>query len=293
MVQPARPLYHPIKRARARTILRRNCHHPLSARRNGQSSTKGGQAMKAFVLKGPGEAAIEVVPDPLRSPGQILLKVQRVGLCGSDLNSFRGKNPMVTFPRILGHEIAATIFESNGLHPDLIEGTAVAVSPYSSCGVCSSCRRGRPNACQFCQTMGVMRDGGLTEFIQAPAQDVFPANLSLSQLCIVEPLSIGFHAAARGKITAEDTVAVIGCGGVGIGAIAGASFRGARVIAIDVDTKKLDLGRKAGASDLINTASEALHERLRELTHGSGPDVIIEAVGRPETFRAAVELVAL
>jgi threonine dehydrogenase-like Zn-dependent dehydrogenase len=140
--------------------------------------------------------------------------------------------------------------------------------------------------------MGVMRDGGLTEFIQAPAEDIFPAKLSLSELCIVEPLSIGFHAAARGRVTAEDTVAVIGCGGVGLGAIAGASFRGARVIAIDVEADKLDVAYKAGAAYLINTASEPLGERLRELTAGSGPDVVIEAVGRPETFRAAVELVA-
>jgi threonine dehydrogenase-like Zn-dependent dehydrogenase len=248
--------------------------------------------MRALVLKKPGEAAVEIVPDPVRRPDQVLLKVRNVGLCGTDLNSFRGKNPLITYPRVLGHEIAATVVETSGLRPDLAEGACVAVSPYSSCGSCPSCRRSRPNACQFCQTMGVMRDGGLTEFIQAPAEDIFPAKLSLSELCIVEPLSIGFHAAARGRVTAEDTVAVIGCGGVGLGAIAGASFRGARVIAIDVEADKLDVAYKAGAAYLINTASEPLGERLRELTAGSGPDVVIEAVGRPETFRAAVELVA-
>lgn len=248
--------------------------------------------MRALVLKKPGETAVEIVPDPVRRPDQVLLKVRNVGLCGTDLNSFRGKNPLVTYPRVLGHEIGATVVEANGLRPDLKEGTHVAVSPYSRCGSCPSCRRSRPNACQFCQTMGVMRDGGLTEFIQAPAEDIFPAKLSLSELCIVEPLSIGFHAAARGRVTAADTVAVIGCGGVGLGAIAGASFRGARVIAIDVDSEKLEIARKAGAAHLVNTASETLHKRLQELTDGCGPDVIIEAVGRPETFRAAVELIA-
>lgn len=248
--------------------------------------------MRALVLRKPGEAAVEIVPDPVRRPDQVLLKVRNVGLCGTDLNSFRGKNPLVTYPRVLGHEIGATVVEADGLRADLAAGARVAVSPYSRCGSCPSCRRSRPNACQFCQTMGVMRDGGLTEFIQVPAENVFPAKLSLSELCIVEPLSIGFHAAARGRVTAGDTVAVIGCGGVGLGAIAGASFRGARVIAIDVDSEKLAIARKAGAAHLINTATESLHKRLKELTDGCGPDVLIEAVGRPETFRAAVELVA-
>jgi len=248
--------------------------------------------MRALVLKQPGEAAVEIVPDPVRRPEEVWLKVRRVGLCGSDLNSFRGKNPLVTFPRIPGHEIAATVVEASTVRPDLTEGTCVAVSPYSCCGSCPSCRRGRPNACQFNQTMGVQRDGGLTEFIQVPPEKIFPGNLSISELCIVEPLTVGFHAVERGKVTAADTVAVIGCGGVGLGAIAGAGFRGARVIAIDVQSEKLEIARKAGASHLINTASETLRKRLHELTDGRGPDVVIEAVGRPETFRAAVELVA-
>jgi len=248
--------------------------------------------MRALVLKKPGDATVEIIPEPVRRPDQVLLKVRNVGLCGTDLNSFRGKNPLVTYPRVLGHEIGATVVEANGLRPDLTAGAHVAVSPYSRCGSCPSCRRGRPNACQFCQTMGVMRDGGLTEFIQAPAEDVFPAKLSVSELCIVEPLSIGFHAAARGRVTAGDTVAVIGCGGVGLGAVAGAAFRGARVIAVDVESEKLEVARKAGATNLIDSTSETWKQHLDELTNGQGPDVVIEAVGRPETFRAAVELVA-
>ncbi len=248
--------------------------------------------MKALVLKNPGEAVIQDVRDLVRVPDQVLLKVRSVGFCGTDLSSFRGKNPLITYPRILGHEVAATVVEESSLRPDLLRGTDVMLSPYASCGICPSCRRNRPNACQFNETMGVQRDGALREFIQGPVDKIFPAALSITELCMVEPLTVGFHAVARGRVTAEDTVAVIGCGGVGLGAVAGAGFRGARTIAIDVDSVKLEIARKAGAAHLINTTTDSLEDRLRELTDGCGPDVIIEAAGQPATFRAAVELVA-
>lgn len=108
----------------------------------------------------------------------------------------------------------------------------------------------------------------------------------------MEPLTVGFHAIGRGRVGAEDTVAVIGCGGVGLGAVAASGFRGARTIAVDLDDRKLDTARRAGATDTINTERESLHEGLSELTKGYGPDVIVEAVGLPSTFRAAVEEVA-
>src|SRR5271168_24167 len=110
-----------------------------------------------------------------------------VGLCGSDLNSYRGRNPMVQFPRLPGHEIAATIVEGTSSLPGLAVGANVTLSPYTSCGKCASCRRGRPNACAFNETLGVQRDGALTEFISMPAEKLFPANLSLKELCLVEP----------------------------------------------------------------------------------------------------------
>jgi threonine dehydrogenase-like Zn-dependent dehydrogenase len=248
--------------------------------------------MRALVLRQPGDAAIETVKEISLNEGEILLKVKRVGLCGSDLNSFRGKNPLVKFPRILGHEIAATIVHDTPGRPDLAAGTDVTLSPYTSCGRCASCRRGRPNACQFNQTLGVQRDGALSEYIAEPPEKLYTAKLSLKELCLVEPLTVGFHAVARGRVSAEDTVAIIGCGGVGLGSVAASGFIGARTIAIDVDDKKLEVARKAGATDLINTRRESMHDRLAELTGGHGPDVIIEAIGLPETFRAAVEEVA-
>jgi threonine dehydrogenase-like Zn-dependent dehydrogenase len=248
--------------------------------------------MNALVLRKPGEAEIECVPEPEVEAGTVLLRVRMIGLCGSDLNSYRGRNPLVSFPRIPGHEIAATIVEGDGLVGGLAAGVDVTVSPYTNCGACASCLQGRPNACMKNQTLGVQRDGGLAEYIRMPAEKLYRASLTLKELCLVEPLTVGFHAVARGRVTAQDAVAVFGCGGVGLGAISAAHFVGATTIAVDVDDAKLQVAVKAGAAFTVNSKSHSVQERLRELTNGHGPNVVIEAVGRPETFRAAVEEVA-
>ena len=204
--------------------------------------------MKALVLHKPGHGSIETIPEPVGGGRDILLKIRMVGLCGSDLNSFRGLNPLVTFPRIPGHEVSATVVQGDGGDSRLSVGTDVAIFPYTSCGKCASCRRGRPNACQFNQTLGVQRDGALTEFIVLPPEKLYPARLTTKELCLIEPLTVGFHAVSRGRVTAEDTVAVMGCGGVGLGAVAASSSRGARTICIDVDDDKLELARAAGGA---------------------------------------------
>src|SRR5262245_31183266 len=145
--------------------------------------------MKALVLEGPGRTAIQERPEPTPSSGEVLLRVRMVGMCGSDLNTFRGKNPLVSFPRIPGHEIAATVEQIRGESHNLKVGANVTISPYSNCGTCSACLRKRPNACQFNQTLGVQRDGAMTNYIVAPLARVYPApDLSLEELCLVEPL---------------------------------------------------------------------------------------------------------
>lgn len=248
--------------------------------------------MKALVIKEPGQAEIKCVPEPVATGSSLLLKVRMVGFCGSDLNSFRGKNPLVSFPRIPGHEVSATIVEGSRVNPALAAGVDVTLSPYTSCGKCASCRRRRPNACQFNETLGVQRDGAATEYIVVPPERIYPAKLTIKELCLIEPLTVGFHAVARGRVTAEDTVAIFGCGGVGLGAVAASGFRGAKTIGIDVDDDKLNTARATGATHSINTSREGLHQRLAELTDGHGPDVVIEAIGLAQTFRAAVEEVA-
>lgn len=248
--------------------------------------------MKALVMHGPGDLRVESVAEPKMKAGEALLRVRRVGLCGSDLNSYRGRNPLVSYPRIPGHEIAATIVDLGEPHLALRVGMDVTLSPYSHCGECSACRNGRFNACQRNQTLGVQRDGALAEYISVPVERLYAANLGLRELCLVEPLTVGAHAVARARITERDTVAIFGCGGVGLGAVAAAAFQGAITIAIDVDDAKLALARDAGAVHIIHSRWEALAPALARITGDRGPEVVIEAVGMPETFRAAVELVA-
>ena len=250
--------------------------------------------MRAFYITEPGASALGEVRQPSPEPNQILLKTRYIGLCGTDLSTFRGKNPLVSYPRIPGHEIAATVAETGTEVPSqFAEGTDVTVSPYTPCGQCASCKRGRPNACKFNLTMGVQCDGAMTNYFVADWRRVYPADgLSLRELSVVEPLSVGFHSGVRGRVVSTDTVAVIGCGMVGLGAVAYSAQQGATVISIDLDDEKLTLARRAGAAHVINSLSHSVHDELIALTNGFGPDVVIEAVGTPDTYRLAVDEVA-
>ena len=251
--------------------------------------------MRALVIDGPGDVGLGTRGVPTLVDGAVLIRVRTVGFCGSDLNTYRGLNPLVSYPRVPGHEIAG-IVEAVGVDVPvpLAVGTEVTVVPYTACGKCSACRCGRLNTCRNNQTLGVQRDGALTEQIVVPWQSVLRAEgLGRRELALVEPLAVGFHAAARGRVAARDVVAVIGTGAVGLGAVAGAARLGATVIAVDVDDRKLAMARRAGATHVVNSQTAPLHDRLQELTGGDGPDVVIEAVGLPETFVAAAAAAAV
>ena len=250
--------------------------------------------MKALQITAPGRTEITDIPQPSPRVGEALLRVRSVGFCGSDLSTFQGRNPMVSYPRIPGHEIGGTIVSlGEGVPVEFRVGIDVTVVPYSNCGQCASCRRGRAYACKGNQTLGVQRDGAMTEYICVPWEKLIAVTgLGVRELSLVEPLTVGFHAARRGRVEAADIVAVFGCGMIGLGAIAGAASAGATVIAIDIDDEKLSLAKSLGALHGVNSKKEKLHERLQELSGGHGPDLIIEAVGNPLTYRAAVDEVA-
>ncbi len=239
---------------------------------------------------------LEVIDLPMPEPAadEVLLRLRYVGFCGSDLNTFRGRNGMALKPVIPGHEISATIEAVGAAVPDSLQkGQTVTVDPYTACGTCSSCRRRRANACQHNETLGVQRHGAMREYICVPWQKVIAADgLALRDVALIEPMSVGFHAVDRGQVTDSDTVLVIGCGMIGVGAIVRASLRGATVIAMDLDDEKLALARQLGASATVNSGSENVHEALQRLTDGAGPDVVIEAVGAPVTYQTAVNEVA-
>jgi threonine dehydrogenase-like Zn-dependent dehydrogenase len=197
---------------------------------------------------------------------------------------------MVSLPRIPGHEIGAVIEAVGANVPEKFkQGTACTVNPYTNCGVCPSCRNGRPNACQFNRTFGVQRDGAMCDYIAVPWQKVIPDSaISPRNFALVEPMSVGFHAVSRAEVTDLDVVMVIGCGMIGVGAVVRSALRGARVIAVDVDDEKLALAKRLGASYTINSKTENVHARLQEITENAGPDVVIEAVGAPPTYQMAI-----
>jgi threonine dehydrogenase-like Zn-dependent dehydrogenase len=201
---------------------------------------------------------------------------------------------MVKLPVIPGHEIGAVVEKVGEAVPEIIRpGMTVTVNPYTNCGKCPSCRNGRVNACQFNETLGVQRNGAMRERMVLPWTKIIPAEgLDVRTCALVEPMSVGFHAVERGAVSDIDTVMVIGCGMVGLGAVVRSALRGATVIAADIDEEKLALACQMGAAHTVNTMTEDVHARLQEITAGAGPDVIIEAVGNPHTYRMAVDEVA-
>ena len=234
------------------------------------------------------------VPEQEMKAGDVMLRLQYVGFCGSDLSTYLGKNPMVRMPVIPGHEVGAVIEAVGSEVPEgLKPGMVVTVNPYTNCGKCASCRNGRPNACQHNETLGVQRNGAMRERLVLPWEKVIPAGLLTPRECaLVEPMSVGFHAVDRAQVTDSDVVLVIGCGMVGMGAVVRSALRGATVIAADIDDDKLALARQMGASYTVNTTSGDAPAQLLEMTSGFGPDVVIEAVGSVPTYQMAVEAVA-
>lgn len=250
--------------------------------------------MKAISFTAYRQVAVAEKALPHPAPGEVLLRVGYVAFCGSDLSTYLGKNAMVAYPRIPGHEIAATVASvAEGVPAWVTPGLPVTVVPYTNCGECSSCKAGRFNACRYNQTLGVQRDGAMAEYIAVPWQKLVAADgLTMEELALTEPLTVGFHAVDRGAVSANDTVMVMGCGMIGAGAIIGAASRGAKVIAVDIDDTKLELASAIGATHTLNAASQEFREELLQLTGGDGPNVVIEATGSAAAYRTATEEVA-
>ena len=243
--------------------------------------------MKAVQIVNPSEMKVVELEKPAVGAGEVLVRIKYVGFCGSDLNTFLGRNPMVKLPVIPGHEVGAVIEE---IGPDvpagLEKGMNVTLNPYTNCGKCASCRNGRVNACEHNETLGVQRNGVMCEYAVLPWTKIIPAgNISSRDCALIEPMSVGFHAVSRAQVIDNEYVMVIGCGMIGIGAIVRAALRGATVIAVDLDDEKLVLAKRVGASYAVNSKTE----RIQEITAGFGADVVIEAVGSPVTYVMAVD----
>ncbi|RRW43309.1 MULTISPECIES: zinc-binding alcohol dehydrogenase family protein [Pseudomonas] len=250
--------------------------------------------MKALMIEQELQCRFHEVEAIEPGPGEVQVAVRHVGLCGSDLNTYKGLNPLVALPRIPGHEIGGEIIKAGpGVPLDYRAGRRVIVVPYTACGHCTSCRQGRVNACKTNRTLGVQQNGGLAEQIVLPYEKlILNDTLPARHLALVEPLSVGFHAARRGRVAKGDRVVVIGCGMIGMGAVAGAVSRGATVIAMDVSETKTEMARKYGASHTIVASSGHVDKQIEALTDGDGADVVIECVGLPATFTQAIDIVS-
>jgi L-galactonate 5-dehydrogenase len=250
--------------------------------------------MKAVQIVNPQEMRVVDIDKPVLGVGEVMVKIEYVGFCGSDLNTFLGKNPMVKLPIIPGHEVGAVIEEiGEGVPEGFTKGMNVTLNPYTNCGKCASCRNGRVNACEHNETLGVQRNGVMCEYAVLPWQKIIPAGGLSSRTCaLIEPMSVGFHAVSRAQVIDNEFVMVVGCGMVGLGAVIRASQRGALVIAVDVDDEKLALAKRIGAAYTVNSKTENVHERIQSITDGFGVDVVVEAVGSPATYVMAIEEVS-
>ena len=250
--------------------------------------------MKAFQILSPGMTGLCDIDAPLEiNDDDVTIRISRVGLCGSDLNTFRGLNPLVSYPRIPGHEIGGTVTNIGRKVLNCQPGDKVVVIPYTECGSCAACRSGRFNACENNQTLGVQRDGAMTSSFVSPGKKVLVCNnLSFDELALVEPLAVGMRVARRAHIDVGETIAVFGCGVVGLGAIAGAAAMGGRVVAIDIDDRKENIALACGAERFFNIAKNDLSELANSINNEHGPSVVIEAVGHESTYLGAITLAA-
>ncbi|GAB0112997.1 zinc-binding alcohol dehydrogenase family protein [Acidisoma sp. C75] len=244
--------------------------------------------MKAILCEAPGALRLIERPEPAAGPGEALLRIRRVGLCGTDYHILAGRQPYFAYPRIIGHELSGEIVSApagSGLTP----GQAAVVMPYLSCGSCRACRRGLTNCCQRISVLGVHQDGGMAEYLAVPVGNLFPAEgLSLDAAAMVEFLAIGAHGIRRAQVAAEDRVLVVGGGPIGIAAALFAHLRGAEVTMIDLRADRLAFAEAhLGVTRTLVAAPETA-ETLARLTGGDFFDVVVDATGHAPSMNGGL-----
>jgi L-gulonate 5-dehydrogenase len=250
--------------------------------------------MRAAVTLAPGEVAIRQVPEPAPGPGEALVQVEVVGICGSDLHFFIGDNPYANYPRTQGHEFCGIVRAFGpGYDGPIRVGDRVAVEPLRPCGTCFPCRHGRPNCCTRLQVVGIHVDGGMADLYAAPVGILHPTGALDPELAaMVEPVSIGLHAVVRGAVTAQDQVAVFGAGPIGQAVLLAAVDRGARVLVVDRIASRLELASALGAEAVVDAAQTNPAEAIAAWTGGDGPGIVFDATGVPAVIRSIFDIVA-
>ncbi|MCF8714708.1 zinc-binding alcohol dehydrogenase family protein [Joostella atrarenae] len=243
--------------------------------------------MKYIVCDEPGKFLLKEKEAPVRKENEALLKIKKVGICGTDLHAYSGNQAFFTYPRILGHELASEIVEIGENERGLKAGDQVVVMPYVSCGKCIACRNGKTNCCTNISVLGVHSDGGMQEFITVRQDLLLPANhLTDNEMAIVEPLAIGAHAIRRAHIQEGETVVVVGCGPIGIGMVKLAQIAGAKVIVLDVNDARLKYTKDAIGADYVINVNDNPVEKIAKITNGDMATAVFDATG----FKGALEV---
>ncbi|WP_413675599.1 zinc-binding alcohol dehydrogenase family protein [Massilia cellulosiltytica] len=248
--------------------------------------------MKCVVCESPGDLQLGFKPVPEAGPGEVLLRVRRIGVCGTDMHIFRGTQPFLAYPRVMGHELSGEVVMAPG-DSGFAPGDEVLVMPYLSCGDCVACRKGKTNCCTRIQVLGVHRDGGLAEYLAVPAQFVLRTEgISLDDAAMVEFLAIGLHAVRRGAVAAGQRVLVVGAGPIGVAVALFAALNGAQVTVLDARDDRLGFCRDVLKVAHTVTAGESDVEALRAITGGDFFDAVFDATGNIKAMERGLDFVA-
>ena len=247
--------------------------------------------MLAIFCDTPGKLSAADLPKPERGEAEVLVRIRRIGVCGTDLHIFTGNQPYLSYPRIMGHELSGTVEEApEGSH--FAAGDVVTIIPYMSCGHCSACLKGKSNCCRNIGVLGVHRDGGMVEYLSVPQQFVLKAEgLSLDQAAMTEFLAIGAHAVRRGAVEKGQSVLVVGAGPIGMAVAIFAVINGGEVTMIDSRLDRLEFCKAhLGVSNIVQLG-EGDKDRLSDITDGDFFDVVFDATGNPKAMERGFSFV--
>jgi 2-desacetyl-2-hydroxyethyl bacteriochlorophyllide A dehydrogenase len=249
--------------------------------------------MKTLVCAAPGVFEYAEAEKPALTKGQAIIKIKRVGICGTDIHAFEGTQPFFSYPRILGHELAGELMEYDSI-AGFEKGEAVTFIPYFNCGKCIACRSGKPNCCVNIKVCGVHTDGGMAQYVSVPSNMLIHGQgLSFDELALVEPLAIGAHGINRADVKQDEFVLVIGAGPIGLGTMEFARIAGGKVIAMDINDSRLQFCKdKLKVENTINALSPKVSEQIGEITNGDMPAVVIDATGSLKAINTAFQYMA-
>ncbi|MFJ8259864.1 zinc-binding alcohol dehydrogenase family protein [Peribacillus asahii] len=252
--------------------------------------------MKAVQVRKAHELVIQEVEQPkISNSTDVLVKVKRVGICGSDMHIYHGTNPLATLPRVVGHEVAGEVVEIGQDVTGVQVGDHVVVEPISYCGECYACRKGRQNVCEKLSVFGVHEDGGMREWFVLPEKQlhVVDSTLAWEEIVLAEPYTIGAQAIWRGDVEQGDTVLIQGAGPIGICILKMAKLQGASVMITDLSEERLAFAKENGADVTVHAGNEDVRQRVQEWTNGEGANVVIDAVCLPMTFELSFDVVSV